>query len=90
MKALRANDAKTLQWHSHPARKLLEQDVANEFHLHMKPKELWGSRKEYMEFSLDVFRNHKDQEIIRIDKLASKQRVKKKKTRYYPYSSTST
>eukprot|EP01082_Thalassiosira_pseudonana_P001484 g758.t1 g758 contig10:676048-676965(-) len=49
-------------WHTHPAKDLLEKDVANGLHLDFKPAELWEMRDEYMEFTLKVFGKHVHQE----------------------------
>jgi hypothetical protein len=49
-------------WRTHSARPLLEKDIKSGKAADMKPKILWGSRKEYMEFPPDVFRGHIYQE----------------------------
>ena len=45
-------------WHQHEARHLLRKDIEDGKHKSMKPKELWVTQVEYLDFPLDVFRNH--------------------------------
>ena len=54
-------------WKNHPAKKLLESDVANKLHERMAPTKLRQKRKEYMEFPAAVFAK-------RINREADKQR----------------
>ena len=44
-------------WQSHSAKRLLKQDFANANGKYLKPMDLWNSRKEYQEFSLNSFRS---------------------------------
>ena len=50
-------------WDTHPAKTLLEVDVANKLHEQMKPSKLRKTRSEYMEFPADVFRQNVGNEI---------------------------
>ena len=67
---LRADQVANKDWHRSHACQLLKEDVDNEKHLVMSPKELHASREEYMEWPLTKFRNHLYQ---RIDALAKRQ-----------------
>ena len=49
-------------WYNHAASELLEEDVRNDTSKRMKPKQLWESRDEYLDFPLSVFRKHIYQE----------------------------
>ena len=52
-------------WHTHPASKLLKDDIAREMSGNMnkrKPTQLWESRVQYQDFPLSVFRKHIYQE----------------------------
>jgi len=49
-------------WKGHPAKGLLEVDVANKLNEKMKPKELRGTREEYKQFPIDVFGKRVNQE----------------------------
>jgi len=49
-------------WKDSAAERFLVEDVNSGRHLTMKPKELRQTREEYMEFPLDVFRDHIEQE----------------------------
>ena len=81
------NSRGKLFWGHHPAKNLLIQDTKSGKASNMKPKELWKSRKEYGDFSLDDFRKHIYQEKYRQlagpywqkkrNKLALKQHQKK-------------
>lgn len=51
------------RWKDHPAKALLEIDVASKLHKRMQPAELWATRKEYEEFPLKVFRKYKEREV---------------------------
>ncbi len=55
-------------WRGHPAKALLEVDVANELHKKMKPQELCATQNEYKEFPVNVFGK-------RVQKEADKQRT---------------
>ena len=50
-------------WKGHPAKELLEVDVAKKLQDKMKPVELQKTRNEYKEFPLHVFRKHLYQEV---------------------------
>jgi len=50
-------------WDQSDAQRLLKEDIDNNKHKVMKPKELYESRNEYQVFSLDVFRGHIHQEV---------------------------
>jgi hypothetical protein len=52
-------------WHGSDAEKLLEQDLNDGLYptFYKKPRELYISRSQYMEFTLDVFRGHIHQSI---------------------------
>lgn len=50
-------------WHGSQAEELLEEDLAEGLYPGMKPSELYATRAEYQEFSLDVFRGHIHQSI---------------------------
>jgi hypothetical protein len=45
-------------WHGSRAEELLEEDLAEGLYPDMKPSELYATRAEYQEFTLDVFRGH--------------------------------
>lgn len=87
LKDLRANDPPgPVPWHKSPARKLLKNDIDNNLHKQMQPKELHALRAEYKAFKLKVFRNHIYQEV---DKRAKfEHRMKKKKLRPKPLRPT--
>jgi hypothetical protein len=50
-------------WSLSAAPALLKKDVDDNKHKELKPKELWQSRQEYQEFSLEEFRPHIYQEV---------------------------
>lgn len=50
-------------WDTHLAKSLLEVDVSNKLNEKMKPRKLWKSRSEYMDFPADVFAKHVDNEV---------------------------
>ena len=50
-------------WKDHPAKALLEVDVANKLHKQMKPLELRDTRDEYKEFPADVFGKRVHREV---------------------------
>jgi hypothetical protein len=55
-----------VQWRGSQASRLLKLDLDDEKDKSLSPMELYYTRKEYYEnFSLEVFRKHKDQEIKR-------------------------
>ena len=56
--------------HDHPAKKLLEVDVARKLHTKMPPRNLCKTRKEYHEFPENVFCKHVNNKV-------SKQRAAK-------------
>ena len=45
-------------WHSHAAKNLLKEDVAAGAHIGINPSYLWIQRPEYLDFPLEVFRQH--------------------------------
>ena len=47
------------------AKHVLREDVKNNVHLKMKPKELWGSKTPYQKFKPDIFRQRIYQEVRR-------------------------
>ena len=53
-------------WRSHPGRKLLQEDVANNLHKQMKPNDLRLSRQEYWGLSKKEFRKRIYQEELRV------------------------
>ena len=53
---LTANNSNRKIWHGSMAEKLLPIDIDNNMHLILQPMDLYNTRKEYTEFSLDVFR----------------------------------
>ena len=59
-------------WHQHEARHLLQEDLEAGLHNSMKPKELWASRVEYLDFPLTVFRNHMYTERDKEEKQAAR------------------
>ena len=66
-------------WNTSRAKDLLEEDIDAGNHKQMKPKELWQTRAEYQEFSLDVFRDH----IYQAVKARTKKAYWKKYGRHY-------
>ena len=50
-------------WHGSEAQSLLKVDIDKGKHLVLKPNELYTSREEYQQFSLQCFRGHIYQEI---------------------------
>ena len=50
-------------WDTHPARGLLEADIANNLHKKMKPLQLMATREAYKEFPPDVFAKRYFREI---------------------------
>jgi hypothetical protein len=68
-----------LPWHKSEAKKLLKQDIDDGKHLHMKPSELRGTRKEYEDFGLEVFRKHIHQDVDSRSKRAFRFAEKNKK-----------
>ena len=52
-------------WPDHPAKALLEVDVANEVHEEMKPSELRDTKQAYKEFPADVFRKRVNREKMK-------------------------
>lgn len=52
-------------WRDHPASNILVCDTKSGNASKVKPKELWKSREEYQDFSLDDFRKHIYQEKYR-------------------------
>ena len=50
-------------WHESKAKKLLEHDIDEGIHMHLKPSMIHATRAEYKMFPLDVFRNHIYQEV---------------------------
>jgi len=53
----------SFRWCGSSAQHHLKQDVAEGRHLQLKPKDLWTTRDSYLDFPLDVFRQHYYQEI---------------------------
>ena len=51
------------QWADHEASTLLEIDVSNNAHEGKQPIEVWDSRVQYKQFTLETFRGHLYQEI---------------------------
>ena len=52
-------------WFGSEAKELLQVDMENKRHEHMKPELLWKSRPEYQKFELKKFRGHIHQELRR-------------------------
>ena len=52
----------TDRWDGSLAQFFLKEDVADGFHLHFAPKDLWLSREEYRAFELEIFTKHVHQE----------------------------
>lgn len=52
------NHVKQVPWNSSEAKKLLVSDIDADRHIHKTPKEIWQSRPQYQEFTLDKFRNY--------------------------------
>jgi hypothetical protein len=53
-------------WNTHPAKTLLDEDIdagRTTFDAEWKPKDLWATRPEYLEFELTVFRKHVHQAL---------------------------
>ena len=50
-------------WNQSAAREFLSQDITEGAHIGIRPAYLWIQRPEYLEFPLEVFRNHIYQEI---------------------------
>lgn len=50
------------EWIEHEAKELLEYDMDDNKHKEMSPQELYNSRLQYQDFSLEVFRGHIYQE----------------------------
>ena len=50
-------------WKRHPAKALLEVDVANKLHKKMKPKQLRKTRDEYKTIPVPIFGKRLDQEV---------------------------
>ena len=76
----RNNDNPEQAWHQSEAFKLLKEDITDGAHLGVRPAFLWISRPEYLEFPLEVFRNHIYQEIHKREAVAF--RFDKKKFRF--------
>ena len=76
---LNENPVPKIPWHKSAAKPLLEEDITIGKHLTTKPKDIYHSRVEYREFSLEEFRNHIYQEVDKRAKEAH--RFNKKKTR---------
>ena len=55
-------------FHQSIASRLLKEDVKQQKHKQLAPKQLWSSRIEYQDFSLKVFRDHVYQEADRLTK----------------------
>jgi len=51
------------RWHDHPAKNLLEVDVARKLHKEMPPRKLRRTRPEYIEFPQDVFCKRVNNEV---------------------------
>jgi hypothetical protein len=68
------------RWHGSDAERLLKLDVTAKKHELMAPQQLHGTRKEYQDYALVVFRKHIHQEV-RLQKLVfqydSKNKIKK-------------
>ena len=67
-------------WHTHKAKKLLIADVNDGAHIGITPSYLWIQRQEYLEFPLEVFRQHIYQAVHDIEARAF--RFAKKGTRF--------
>jgi hypothetical protein len=79
LKASATADRTNLPWHKSEAKKLLKQDIDDGKNRDMKPSELRGTRKEYEEFTLEVFRKHIHQDVDGRSKRAYRFAKKKKK-----------
>ena len=85
VKGLRSNEEpgfRLLSWHLSRARVLLKEDMAAGKHQQQQPKDLWLSRPEYQEYSLEVFRKAIHAAIDKVAKLTF--RMDKKKFRAPP------
>ena len=81
VKAMRDKEAEEV-WHRSPAYRLLKQDVDDNKHKQLAPKDLWVTRPEYLKFDLKCFRKHIYQEVDSRPKRAIRFEKKKKKWLY--------
>ena len=70
------------RWRGSEAARKLKEDVDQDFHVGIKPYELYQTRDEYQMFSLEIFRNHLYQEIDSRPKRESRFEKKKKGWKY--------
>lgn len=67
-------------WHSHEAKKLLKLDIKDGAHIGITPSYLWIQRQEYLEFPVEVFRQHVYQAVHEVEAFAF--RYEKKENRF--------
>ena len=68
---LRGSNKTSSQWNLSDAKHLLRQDIEEGKHFNMRPRELYGTCKEYQDFDLKTFRKHIYQEKARTTKIAT-------------------
>ena len=75
-----------IPWHRSEAKRLLKEDIENNKHKELKPRELWATKTEYQAFSLETFRKHIYQEVETKAKRAYRFAKKNKKEKPQSHS----